>query len=64
MSDVLRVGVVGVGIMGADHADRLARRIAHARRVAVADPDEARASRLADIQESSRADWQLHGEDE
>lgn len=47
MSDVLRVGVVGVGIMGADHADRLARRIAHARLVAVADPDEARAKELA-----------------
>lgn len=47
MSDVLRIGVVGVGIMGADHADRLARRTAHARLVAVADPDEVRAKELA-----------------
>ncbi|EAP98046.1 putative myo-inositol dehydrogenase [Janibacter sp. HTCC2649] len=47
MSEVLRVGVVGVGIMGADHAERLVRRTAHARLVAVADPDEARAKELA-----------------
>ena len=46
MSGTLRVGVVGVGIMGADHAERLARRTAHARLVAVADPDEARAAEL------------------
>ena len=43
----LRVGVVGVGMMGADHADRLARRTAGARLVAVADPDETRARALA-----------------
>jgi len=47
MSTVLRVGVVGVGLMGADHAQRLVRRTAHARLVAVADPDEARAAELA-----------------
>ena len=47
MSDVLRVGVIGVGIMGADHAERLARRTARARLVAVADPDESRACDLA-----------------
>ena len=37
-----RVGVVGVGMMGADHADRLVRRIAGARLVAVSDADQPR----------------------
>ena len=37
----LRVGVIGVGLMGADHAERLASRIAHAELVAVSDPDRA-----------------------
>jgi myo-inositol 2-dehydrogenase/D-chiro-inositol 1-dehydrogenase len=43
----LRVGVIGVGVMGADHAERLVNRIAGARLVAVSDPDTARADRLA-----------------
>jgi len=43
----LGVGVIGVGTMGADHAERLARRIAGARLVAVSDPDTARAGELA-----------------
>jgi myo-inositol 2-dehydrogenase/D-chiro-inositol 1-dehydrogenase len=43
----LRVGIIGVGMMGADHADRLARRTAGARLVAVSDPDTARAEALA-----------------
>jgi myo-inositol 2-dehydrogenase / D-chiro-inositol 1-dehydrogenase len=43
----LRVGVIGVGRMGADHADRLAHRVANARLVAVADPDQDRAADLA-----------------
>jgi myo-inositol 2-dehydrogenase/D-chiro-inositol 1-dehydrogenase len=43
----LRIGIVGVGLMGADHADRIARRIANARLVAVSDPDGARAQALA-----------------
>ena len=47
MSDDLRIGVIGVGIMGADHAERLSRRTARARLVAVADPDEVRAKDLA-----------------
>lgn len=47
MTAVLRVGVVGVGIMGADHAERLVRRTAHTQLVAVADPDEVRARELA-----------------
>ena len=41
------MGVIGVGMMGADHADRLANRIANASLVAVADPDRARAEELA-----------------
>ena len=43
----LRVGVIGVGLMGADHAERLAERIANARLVAVSDPDRERAEPLA-----------------
>ena len=35
----MRVGVIGVGMMGADHAERLANRVANATLVAVADPD-------------------------
>lgn len=43
----LRVGVIGVGMMGADHADRLATKIANATLAAVADPDTGRARDLA-----------------
>ncbi len=46
-STPLRVGVIGVGRMGADHAERVAERIANAALVAVADPDLARAEALA-----------------
>lgn len=48
MSPTLRVGVVGVGLMGADHAHRLAARIAGASLAAVADPDVERAADLAE----------------
>ena len=44
----LRVGVIGVGLMGADHAERIAGRVAHATLVAVSDPDQARATELAE----------------
>ncbi len=47
-SDPLRVGVIGIGRMGADHAERIHARIANATLVAVADPDLARATELAD----------------
>lgn len=43
----LRVGVVGVGMMGADHAERVVHRIANASLVAVSDPDQERAQALA-----------------
>ena len=43
----LRIGVIGVGMMGADHAERVVNRIAGARLVAVSDPDTARADQLA-----------------
>jgi myo-inositol 2-dehydrogenase / D-chiro-inositol 1-dehydrogenase len=43
----LRVGVIGVGMMGADHAGRIAHQTANATLVAVADPDEGRAGELA-----------------
>ena len=43
----LRIGVIGVGMMGADHAERVVNRIAGARLVAVSDPDTARAHDLA-----------------
>jgi myo-inositol 2-dehydrogenase/D-chiro-inositol 1-dehydrogenase len=44
----LRVGIVGVGAMGADHAERVARKTAGARLVAVSDRDQARAGALAE----------------
>jgi myo-inositol 2-dehydrogenase/D-chiro-inositol 1-dehydrogenase len=44
----LRVGLVGVGLMGGDHAERLAQRTAGVTLVAVADPDVGRATALAD----------------
>ncbi|GAB2654069.1 Gfo/Idh/MocA family protein [Kribbella swartbergensis] len=44
----LRIGIVGVGVMGADHAERVARRTAGARLVAVSDPDAARATAVAE----------------
>lgn len=47
MSPPLRVGIIGVGLMGADHAERVAGRIAGARLVAVADRDTDRADALA-----------------
>lgn len=43
----LRVGIVGVGMMGADHAQRIATKVASAQLVAVSDPDTARAEQLA-----------------
>jgi myo-inositol 2-dehydrogenase/D-chiro-inositol 1-dehydrogenase len=43
----LRVGVVGVGVMGADHAERVVRKTAGARLVAVSDADQPRAEALA-----------------
>lgn len=43
----LRIGIIGVGMMGADHAERVASRISGARLVAVSDPDTDRANRLA-----------------
>lgn len=44
----LGVGVVGVGDMGRRHADNICRLVPEARLVAVADPDVARAKRVAD----------------
>lgn len=43
----LRVGIIGVGLMGADHAERLAGRVSNARLVAVSDPATDRAAALA-----------------
>jgi myo-inositol 2-dehydrogenase/D-chiro-inositol 1-dehydrogenase len=43
----LRVGIVGVGVMGADHAEREVRKTSGARLVAVSDADQARAEALA-----------------
>lgn len=44
----LRVGVIGVGVMGANHA-RVARQLRRAHLSAVVDPDLARAHALADV---------------
>ncbi|MGB3764018.1 MAG: Gfo/Idh/MocA family oxidoreductase [Ornithinimicrobium sp.] len=52
---VLRVGIVGVGMMGADHAQRIATTVANARLVAVSDPDTDRAEQLAARFEGVRA---------
>jgi myo-inositol 2-dehydrogenase/D-chiro-inositol 1-dehydrogenase len=43
----LRVGIVGVGMMGSDHATRVATRTSGVSLVAVSDPDKARAEALA-----------------
>lgn len=47
MSEPLGVAVLGAGHMGADHVRRLARSVAGARVVAVADPDRARGEAAA-----------------
>jgi myo-inositol 2-dehydrogenase/D-chiro-inositol 1-dehydrogenase len=47
MAEDLKVGVIGVGMMGADHAERVVNRVAGARLVALSDPDTARAQELA-----------------
>jgi myo-inositol 2-dehydrogenase/D-chiro-inositol 1-dehydrogenase len=54
-SSDLRVGIIGVGTMGADHAERIARRISRARLVAVSDADRARAWQVAGRFEGVRA---------
>ncbi|MEN3360056.1 MAG: myo-inositol 2-dehydrogenase / D-chiro-inositol 1-dehydrogenase [Mycobacteriales bacterium] len=51
----LRVGIVGVGLMGSDHAHRVARRVANARLVAVSDLDAARAQAVAGRYDGVRA---------
>ena len=59
----VRVGVVGVGLMGADHVHRLATRIANAVLVAVADPDTARAESLvAELAEHGQGDIRVHAD--
>lgn len=50
----LRVGVVGVGLMGADHVQRLTTRIAGVELVAIADPDTVRSEAIV-------ADLGTHG---
>jgi len=56
MSDTaLRVGVIGVGLMGSDHAERLSHRTAGVRLAGVADPDADRAAALA-----ARLDTTVH----
>ena len=57
MSDQdLRIGLVGAGLMGSDHAIRLDQRISGARVVAVADPDLDRARKAADPIAGCRAE--------
>ncbi|WP_347354271.1 Gfo/Idh/MocA family oxidoreductase, partial [Intrasporangium sp.] len=46
-SGTLRIGIVGVGMMGSDHAARVATRTSGVRLVAVSDPDRPRAQALA-----------------
>ena len=47
MKDHLRVGIIGTGVMGADHARNLSRGVRGARLEAVADADRSRAQELA-----------------
>lgn len=47
MTQPLRVGIIGVGMMGADHVERLARRTVGAELVAVSDPAPDRAAACA-----------------
>jgi myo-inositol 2-dehydrogenase/D-chiro-inositol 1-dehydrogenase len=55
MRENLRVAVVGAGLMGADHVERLARRIAGAEVAAVVDVDTDRAQRVASQSRSAAA---------
>lgn len=48
MKDPVRVGVIGTGIMGTDHARLLGTQVAGAELVAVSDVDTARAARVAE----------------
>jgi myo-inositol 2-dehydrogenase/D-chiro-inositol 1-dehydrogenase len=48
------VGIIGVGMMGSDHAERIAHRLANSTLVAVSDPDTERAHALADRFEGVR----------
>lgn len=48
MTEALRVGVIGTGVMGQDHARNLARGVRGARLVALADVDEPATRALAD----------------
>lgn len=51
----LSVGIVGVGLIGRDHARRLSGLVAGARVTAVADADPARASQVAQALPGARA---------
>jgi myo-inositol 2-dehydrogenase/D-chiro-inositol 1-dehydrogenase len=44
----LWVGIIGVGMMGGDHAEPIAHRLANSTLVTVSDPDTERAHALAD----------------
>lgn len=48
VADLLRVGVIGVGLMGADHVDRLSTRIHGAQVTAISDYDIGKAAQIAD----------------
>ena len=43
----LRIGVIGAGLMGADHAVNLSRRVSRAQLIAVSDPDGGRLAEVA-----------------
>jgi myo-inositol 2-dehydrogenase/D-chiro-inositol 1-dehydrogenase len=45
----LRIGIIGAGVMGADHAETVARRVSGAELVAICDPDRDRAARVASM---------------
>ncbi len=50
----LGIGVIGAGVMGADHARIIGREVAGARLVVIADPDETRAKAAAEASGAAR----------
>jgi myo-inositol 2-dehydrogenase/D-chiro-inositol 1-dehydrogenase len=54
LSDTLGIGVIGAGVMGADHARLIASQVQGARLVGIADADAARAADIARLHNAER----------
>lgn len=55
MTELLRIGVVGAGLMGADHVSRITDRISGASVSAIVEPDEARGAAAAENAPGARS---------